>query len=46
MEIEFWDKIKGWKEKMEESNMEVEEVPYPADQHKPATNHMHTFIYH
>ena len=46
METDFWDRIKGWKENMDESKMEVEEVPSPTDQHNHAKNHMHTSIDH
>lgn len=42
METEFWDIIEGWKENMEESNMEVKDVTSPTDKHNLSTKHMHT----
>jgi len=44
METKFWDIIEECKEKIEESKMEVEEVPFIAHQHIPMKSHMHTSI--
>lgn len=44
METELWDIIDVWKESMEESNMEVEEVSSLANEYNTTTNHMHTSI--